>query len=77
MNYREVAAYFGVSEATVRQGRGVFARLRRVTLTVGHKGKAGRVGIPRGDVEKLGREMEQASRALVEVVPLMERRKRA
>ncbi|HLM58693.1 MAG TPA: hypothetical protein VK422_21495 [Pyrinomonadaceae bacterium] len=58
MTYKEVAAYFRVSEATVRLGRGVFARLRRATLT------PGRTVVPRADVEALDREMERAALAL-------------
>lgn len=59
MTYKEVAAHFRVSEATVRLGRGVFARLRRVPLT------EGRTVVLRADVEKLDREMERAAVTLV------------
>jgi hypothetical protein len=63
MTFREVADYFRVSEATVRLGRGVFARLRRVPLT------ENRIVVLRADFEKLDREMEQASVALQEDEP--------
>lgn len=55
---REVAEHFCVGETTVREGRGVFAQLRRVTLS------PGRTVIPRADVEKLDRQMERAAVAL-------------
>lgn len=70
MTYRQVADHFQVSEATVRLGRGVFARLRRVTLS------QNRVAVLRSDVEKLDREMERAAVAL-EVVSIDSRRKTA
>ena len=62
MTYREIADHFRVSEATVRLGRGVFARLRRVALT------KGRVVVPRADFEKLDRDMERAAAALDDTV---------
>lgn len=73
MTYKEVAAHFRVSEATVRLGRGVFANLRRVALT------AGRTVVLRSDVEKLDREMEREASAPSAVVSIDEgrRRKRA
>ena len=58
--YQEIADHFCVSEATVRLGRGVFGRLRRVSLT------ENRTVVPRADVERLDREMERASLALDE-----------
>lgn len=57
MTFKEIAAHFRVSEATVRLGRGVFKKLRRVSLT------AGRTVVLRADVEKLDREMERAALA--------------
>jgi hypothetical protein len=58
--FQEIADHFCVSETTVREGRGVFARLRRVPLT------PGRIVVPRADFERLDREMERAAVALVE-----------
>ena len=55
MTFREVADFFRVSEASVRLGRGVFARLRRVPLS------ERRIVIPRSDVERLDRDMERAA----------------
>lgn len=60
MSFREVAEHFRVSETTVREGVGVFARLRRVPIT------PKRVVLVRSDVERLDREMERAARALDE-----------
>ncbi|MGB8510058.1 MAG: hypothetical protein WCD76_16890 [Pyrinomonadaceae bacterium] len=59
MTYRQVADHFAVSEATVRLGRGVFARLRRAPLS------KGRIVVLRSDVDKLDREMERAALSLV------------
>ncbi len=56
--FQEIAAHFQVSEATVRLGRGAFAKLRRVSLT------ENRIVVPRADFERLDREMERASVAL-------------
>ncbi|HEV2862881.1 MAG TPA: hypothetical protein VGX48_17830 [Pyrinomonadaceae bacterium] len=71
MTYKEVAAHFRVSEATVRLGRGVFSKLRRVPLT------AGRTVVLRADVEKLDREMVRAAFApSPAVVSIEEGRKR-
>lgn len=70
MTFRQVADHFQVSEATVRLGRGVFARLRRVSLS------RNRVVVLRADVERLDREMERAAVAL-EVVSIESRRKTA
>jgi hypothetical protein len=58
MTFKQVAQHFCVSEATVRLGRGVFGRLRRVPLS------AGRVVVPRSDVDKLDRELERRAVAL-------------
>ena len=71
--FREIAEHFGVSETTVRLGRGVFATLRRVPLT------GDCVRVPRADFEKLDRDMERAAVALDDgnVVPLEGRRKTA
>jgi hypothetical protein len=63
MTFREVADYFRVSEATVRLGRGVFGRLRRVPLT------QNRIVVLRADFEKLDREMERCAVALQEDEP--------
>lgn len=73
MTYRQVAEHFQVSEATVRLGRGVFARLRRVALC------ERRTVVPRADVERLDREMERAAVALAPGVASIEeaRRRRA
>jgi hypothetical protein len=70
MTFQQVADHFQVSEATVRLGRGVFARLRRAPLS------ENRVVILRSDVEKLDREMERAAVAL-EVISIESRRKTA
>ena len=58
MTFSEVAEHFTVSEATVRLGRGVFAKLRRVPLT------DGRTAVLRADVERLDRELERAAQPL-------------
>ena len=71
MTYQQVADLFQVSEATVRLGRGVFSRLRRVTLS------QNRVVVLRSDVEKLDREMERSAVSLDGVVPIEGRRKTA
>lgn len=55
MTFREVANYFKVSEASVRLGRGVFGRLRRVQLT------PKRIVLLRAEVERLDRDMERAA----------------
>ena len=55
MTFKEVAALFRVSEASVRLGRGVFGRLRRVQLT------PNRIVLLRAEVERLDREMERAA----------------
>jgi hypothetical protein len=55
MTFQQVADHFQVSEATVRLGRGVFARLKRVPLT------PKRILIPRAEVERLDREMQRAA----------------
>ncbi len=60
MTFKQVAQHFCVSEATVRLGRGVFGRLRRVPLS------EKRVVVLRSDVERLDREMERAAVAIVE-----------
>jgi transposase len=60
MSYREIAEYFGVGEATVRLGCGVFARLRRVALS----DKC--VRVPRADFDRLVRLMERRAVALDE-----------
>lgn len=71
MSYAEVAEHFGVSEATVRLGRGAFGRLRRVALT------ERRVVIPRADVERLDREMERSALPLTpDVVSIQTRRRK-
>jgi hypothetical protein len=60
MTYQQIADHFTVSEATVRLGRGVFGRLRRVPLS------EKRVVVLRSDVERLDREMERVAVAIVE-----------
>lgn len=70
MTFREVADFFRVSEASVRLGRGVFGRLRRVPLS------EKRIVIPRADVEKLDREMERAAVAPSPVVSIEEGRRK-
>ena len=71
MTFQQVADHFQVSEATVRLGRGVFARLRRVPLC------GRRTVIPRADVERLDRDMERAALPLAaDVVSIDEGRTR-
>lgn len=55
---QEVADHFCVGRETVRAGRGVFARLRRVSLT------DGRTVILRTDMERLDRELERTAQPL-------------
>ena len=69
--FQEVADHFAVSEATVRLGRGVFAKLRRVPLT------DGRTVVLRADMERLDRELERAALPLTGEVVQMACRKRA
>jgi hypothetical protein len=69
---QEVADHFCVGRETVRAGRGVFARLRRVSLT------NGRTVILRTDMERLDRDMERSAQPLTsEVVQFDEHRKTA
>lgn len=58
VTFQQVADHFQVSEATVRLGRGAFARLRRVPVS------EGRVLVPRADFERLDRQLDRAAVAL-------------
>jgi hypothetical protein len=69
MSFRQIGERFGVSEATVRQGRGVFARLRRVPLS------AGCIRVPRSDVERLDRDLESMAVSLDGVTSIAHRKK--
>ena len=60
---KEISEHFCVSEPLVREGRGVFARLRRVKLT------DNRVVVLRSDFERLDREMERAAVAIEDAPP--------
>lgn len=71
MTYQQVADHFQVSEATVRLGRGVFSRLRRVPLC------NRRTVVLRADVERLDREMERAAVSLSPVVSIDEGRRKS
>lgn len=71
MTFQQVADHFQVSEATVRLGRGVFGRLRRVPLC------GRRTVILRADMERLDREMERAAMSLADVVSIDEGRRKS
>jgi hypothetical protein len=69
---QEVADHFCVHETTVLRGTGVFAGLRRVSLT------EGRTVVLRSDFERLDRELERQAQPLDGgVVRMDEHRKRA
>lgn len=58
VTFQEIADHFLVGEASVRLGRGVFARLRRVQLT------DKRIVVLRKDFEQLDRDMEKVAVSL-------------